>query len=74
MTVLAGIFVGRQPSTAATPHFAIYLMLTVGIFYTALAVWAILTVIGILRLRSWAAARSFSSVVDSPFSVSSPPS
>jgi hypothetical protein len=54
LTVIAGIFAGHQPSTAATSHFVIYLMLAVGVFYIALAVWAILTVIGILRLRSWA--------------------
>jgi hypothetical protein len=31
-----------------------YLVLAISVFYAALAVWAILTVIGILRLRSWA--------------------
>ncbi|MGH9596952.1 MAG: hypothetical protein ACRD3K_09160, partial [Edaphobacter sp.] len=54
LTALTGIFVGHHQSTAATPHFVIYLMLATGVFYIALAVWAILTVVGILRLRSWA--------------------
>jgi hypothetical protein len=56
--VFAGIFVDHHPFIAATPtvtpHFYIYLMLAVAVFYAALATWATLTVIGILRLRSWA--------------------
>lgn len=43
----------HQPSLAAMPHFALYLMLAVSAFYAVLAIWAIFTVIGILRLRSW---------------------
>jgi len=54
LTAFAAIFSGRQPSIATSPHWVIYLMLAVSIFYAALAVWGILTVIGILRLRSWA--------------------
>jgi len=54
LTVFAGIFASHRTSVVAAPHFTIYLMLAVSIFYAALAVWAILTVIGILRLRSWA--------------------
>jgi hypothetical protein len=56
--VFAGISADRHPLIAATPtatpHFYIYLMLAVAVFYATLATWAILTVIGILRLRSWA--------------------
>src|SRR6266576_671567 len=56
--VFVGIFANHQPMIAATPtvtpHFFIYLMLAVAMFYAALATWATLTVIGILRLRSWA--------------------
>jgi hypothetical protein len=51
--VLAGIHARNQPSISAEPHFVTYLMLAVSVFYAALSVWAILTVIGILRLRSW---------------------
>jgi hypothetical protein len=50
----AGVFAGRQPSIAASPHLEIYFALAFSLFYAALAVWAILTVIGILRLRPWA--------------------
>jgi len=53
LTALASIFAQQQPSIAATPHFAVYLMLAVSGFYAVLAIWAIFTVIGILRLRSW---------------------
>src|ERR1700730_5772410 len=56
--VFAGIFADYHPFIAATPtvtpHFFIYLMLAVAVFYATLAIWATLTVIGILRLRSWA--------------------
>jgi hypothetical protein len=54
LMAVAGIFAGRQPLPAGAPHFLTYFMLVIGLFYAALAVWAILTVIGILRLRSWA--------------------
>jgi hypothetical protein len=50
---LAAIFAGRQPATAAMPHFLTYSMLAISVFYAVLAVWAILTVIGILRFRQW---------------------
>src|SRR5271155_4602312 len=50
----AGIFARHQPSIALMPHLLMYVMLACSVFYAALAVWAILTVIGILRLRSWA--------------------
>jgi hypothetical protein len=53
-TALAGIVAGRPSSTAAMPHFAQILVLSFSFLYAALAVWAILTVIGILRLQSWA--------------------
>ncbi|MCU1249087.1 MAG: hypothetical protein JWQ49_2116 [Edaphobacter sp.] len=56
--VFSGIFADHHPPIAATtpvtPHFFIYLMLAVAVFYATLAVWTTLTVIGILRLRSWA--------------------
>ena len=58
LMVLIGVFADRHPfiatTPATTPHFFIYLMLAVAVFYAALATWATLTVIGILRLRSWA--------------------
>jgi hypothetical protein len=50
----ASVFAGHQPSAAAIPHFAMYLVLALSVVYAALCVWAILTVIGIVRLRSWA--------------------
>jgi hypothetical protein len=53
LTAFASIFAQHQPSIVATPHFALYLMLAVSAFYAVLAVWAIFTVIGILRLRFW---------------------
>lgn len=49
---LAGVF-GPHSASQPMPHFFIYLMLAISLFYAALSVWAILTVIGILRLRSW---------------------
>jgi hypothetical protein len=57
--VMAGIFADKNhpfiaSAPAATPHFFLYLMLAVAVFYAMLAAWATLTVIGILRLRSWA--------------------
>jgi hypothetical protein len=54
LTAFVGIFAGHQPSIAGAPHFLTYFMLAISVFYAAVAVWAILTVIGILRLRSWA--------------------
>jgi hypothetical protein len=59
LMVLIAIFADRHhpfiaAAPAATPHFFLYLMLAVAVFYAALATWATLTVIGILRLRSWA--------------------
>ncbi len=59
LMVLVGVFADRHHpfiaiTPASTPHFFIYLMLAVAVFYAALATWATLTVIGILRLRSWA--------------------
>jgi hypothetical protein len=54
LTTFAGIFARHQPSIAPTPHFLTYFVLAISVFYAALAVWAILTVIGILRLRPWA--------------------
>jgi hypothetical protein len=51
---ITGVFAGHQPTFQPEPHLLVYLMLTIGFFYAALAVWAILTVIGILRLRPWA--------------------
>jgi hypothetical protein len=50
----AGISARHQPSIAFTPHLLMGLMLALSVIYAALAVWAILTVIGILRLRPWA--------------------
>jgi hypothetical protein len=54
LMAFASVFAPHQPKTAAAPHFLTYFMLAFSVFYAALAVWAILTVIGILRLRSWA--------------------
>ncbi len=54
LMAFAGVFAGHHPAVAASPHFLTYFMLAISAFYAALAVWAILTVIGILRLRSWA--------------------
>ncbi len=54
LMVFVSIFANHQLSTAAMPHAAVYLFLGVSLFYAVLAVWATLTVIGILRLRSWA--------------------
>ena len=58
LMVMAGIFADKDhpfiaSAPAATPHFFLYLMLAVAVFYAILAAWATLTVIGILRLRSW---------------------
>ena len=54
LMAVAGVFAGRQPTIQPAPHFLIYLMLAISLFYAVLSVWAILTVIGILRLRAWA--------------------
>jgi hypothetical protein len=58
LMVFAGIFADHHPFIAATPattpHFFLYLMLAVAVFYVTLAAWATVTVVGILRLRSWA--------------------
>jgi hypothetical protein len=54
LTAFAAIFSNRQPSPAIPPHFLFYLMLFTSVFYAALAAWAIMTVVGILRLRPWA--------------------
>lgn len=54
VTVISGFFIGRQPSSAPLPHFFIYVFVAVSVLYVSLAVWAILTIIGILRFRSWA--------------------
>ncbi len=54
LMAVAGIFSGRQPTIQPAPHILIYFMLAISLFYAALSVWAILTVIGILRLRAWA--------------------
>jgi hypothetical protein len=50
---VAALSSSHQPTTAM-PHFAMFLILGLSVFYAILAVWAILTVIGILRLRTWA--------------------
>jgi hypothetical protein len=54
LMAFASVFATHQPGTAAMPHFVTYFMLAISVLYAALAVWAILTVIGILRLRPWA--------------------
>ena len=41
-----------SPLSPLRRHFILYRMLAIGAFYAVLTVWAILTVIGILRLRS----------------------
>src|SRR6185312_15972388 len=54
-TIFAVFFIGRHnPSASPTPPFLIYIELFFCIFYLGLAVWDIVTAIGILRLRSWA--------------------
>jgi hypothetical protein len=53
LTVFAGIFAKHQPPIAAAPHLVTYFVVAISAFYAVLAIWAILTVIGILRLRSW---------------------
>jgi hypothetical protein len=52
LMAFSGTF-AAQPAFAASGHFILYLMLAIGPFYAVLTVWAILTVIGILRLRQW---------------------
>jgi hypothetical protein len=54
LMAFAGHFARHRLSTTASPHLAILFILGISVFYAILAVWAILTVIGILRLRSWA--------------------
>ncbi|HXC96632.1 MAG TPA: hypothetical protein VNU92_13115 [Edaphobacter sp.] len=54
LMAVAGIFSGRQPAIQPEPPFLIYFLFAISFFYAALAVWTILTVIGILRLRAWA--------------------
>jgi hypothetical protein len=54
LMAVAGVLAGRQHTIQPAPHILIYLMLAISLFYAALSVWAILTVIGILRLRAWA--------------------
>jgi hypothetical protein len=54
LMAFASIFSHNQPTMVEAPHFVTLLMLAFSVFYAALAVWVILTVIGILRLRSWA--------------------
>jgi hypothetical protein len=53
LMAFSGTFAAHQPAFAASRHFILYLMLAIGAFYAVLTVWAILTVIGILRLRQW---------------------
>ena len=54
LMAFVGLFAGKQTTVPAAPHFVMYFMVASSVFYGVLAVWAILTVIGILRLRSWA--------------------
>jgi hypothetical protein len=54
LTAIAGLFGAHQPTIAASPQLFTYFVLAISLFYAVLAAWAILTVIGILRLRSWA--------------------
>jgi hypothetical protein len=54
LMAVAGIVANRQSTTATAPHVTVLLILGLSFLYAALAVWAILTVIGILRLRPWA--------------------
>jgi hypothetical protein len=51
LMAFAEVYAGHRPTMSA-PHFIAYFMVAISVFYAALAVWAILTVIGILRLRS----------------------
>ena len=53
LMAFSGTFAAHQPAFAASRHLILYLMLAIGAFYAVLTVWAILTVIGILRLRQW---------------------
>jgi hypothetical protein len=52
LTAFAGIFVEHQPSIATAPHFIRFSFWQSAPSTPSLAVWAILTVIGILRLCS----------------------
>jgi hypothetical protein len=54
LMAVSSVFIFHRPVTPANPHFFVYIMLAISILYMALTVWAVLTVIGILRLRSWA--------------------
>src|SRR5271170_1083382 len=54
LMAFGGFFTAHQPSSVMAPHLVMYFMFAFSAIYAALAVWAILTVIGILRLRLWA--------------------
>lgn len=52
--VFAGIlWTGQSSAHPQLPHFFIYVLAGVAVFYLGLAIWAAFTVFGILRLRPW---------------------
>jgi hypothetical protein len=52
--IFAGILWTGQSSThPQLPHFFVYVIAAVAVFYLGLAIWAAFTVFGILRLRPW---------------------
>jgi hypothetical protein len=51
--IFAGLSLPQSAPTVMPPHFVLYLILALSVIYLALAAWAVLTVIGIVRLRSW---------------------
>jgi hypothetical protein len=52
--VFAGILWGGQTSShPQVPHFFVYVIAAVAVLYLGLAIWAAITVFGILRLRPW---------------------
>ena len=69
LMAFGGFFTAHQPSSVMAPHLVMYFMFAFSAIYAALAVWAILTVIGILRLRPGPATPSSSSAADLPSSA-----
>lgn len=54
VTAFVSVLAAHHSSSAPPmPHFFIYVFLATAVFYLVLAAWAVLTVIGILRLRQW---------------------
>ncbi len=47
------LWTGQSSTHPQLPHFFVYIIAAVGVFYLGLAIWAAFTVFGILRLRPW---------------------